>query len=139
MRKWFPIMILGAVLGAGCSGRNLFSKNPSPAFDDAAAGDLSPRPQPKTDSKGESAKPAELIVTPETALTGKVVRYNEAGRFVVLDFALGHSPQVEQKMFVYRRGLKVGEVKISEWQRENLIVADVTAGEALEGDEVRSK
>ncbi len=137
-------MFLGSlVLCAGCSAGKLFSKKPAPAFDNAAVG-LPPEPpavkrEPKTEAKGEPNKPSELIVTPGNFLTGKVVRYNDVGRFVVLDFPLGHTPQAEQTMFVYRRGLKVGEVKINEWQRENLIVADLTMGEAKEGDEVRSK
>jgi hypothetical protein len=139
MRKWFPILVFGLVMGAGCSGSNLFSKRPAPGFDDAAVGAPSARPKQKNEAKGESNKPAELIVTPGNSLTGRVMRYNDAGRFVVLDFPLGHSPQVEQRMFIYRGGLKVGEVKISEWQRENLVVADLTTGEAQEGDEVRNK
>jgi len=96
-------------------------------------------PEPVTERTKPEKQPEKLIVTPENTLTGKVVRYNDAGRFVVLDFPLGHTPQVEKRMSVYRQGLKVGEVKISEWQRENLVVADLTAGEAQEGDEVRSK
>lgn len=96
-------------------------------------------PEPVKEPTKPEKQPEKFIVTPGNTLTGKVVRYNEAGRFVVLDFPLGHTPQVEQRMSVYRQGLKVGEVKISEWQRENLIVADLTSGEAQEGDEVRTK
>ena len=135
MRILFPILLFGLVICTGCSGSKLFGKQPAPEFNNSAVGLPSTPPQEKSETK----KPAELIVTPENSLNGKVVRYNDAGRFVVLDFPLGHTPQSEQRMFVYRRGLKVGEVKISDWQRENLIVADLTTGEAKEGDEVRSK
>lgn len=135
MRKWFPLVLFGLIICIGCSGGKLLTKKPAPVFDNAAVG-LPPAPPPE---KSEPRKPAELIVTPGNTLTGKVARYNDAGRFTVLDFPLGHTPQAEQRMFVYRRGLKVGEVKISEWQRENLIVADLITGEAQAGDEVRSK
>ena len=139
MRKWFAILVFGLVVSAGCAGRNPIAKRPAPGFDDVAVAATSPRPKPQNESKGESTKPAELIVTPGNSLTGKVVRYNDEGRFVVLDFPLGHTPPVEQRMFIYRRGLKVGEVKICQWQRENLVVADLTTGEAQPGDEVRNK
>jgi hypothetical protein len=42
-------------------------------------------------------------------------------------------------MNVYRRGLKVGEVKVTGPQRDDNIVADITAGEAAVGDEVRDR
>ena len=139
MRKWFPIFVFGVVACAGCAGRNPLSKAPTPAFDNAAVGAPSVQRPQKNESKVDAAKSAGLIVTPENSLIGKVVRYNDAGRFVVVDFPLGRTPAVDQRMFVYRRGLKVGEVKISTWQRENLVVADLTAGEAGEGDEVRNQ
>ncbi len=96
----------------------------------------------KTKSKPES-KPAptadEPVVTPETGTTGKVMTYNDAGRFVVLNFPVGRLPALEQQLFVYRNNLKVGEVKITGPQRDDNIVADLTTGEAQVGDEVRDK
>lgn len=80
-----------------------------------------------------------LIVTPDSTLAGKVVKYNEAGRFVVLEFPIGHLPPLEQRLFVYRGGLKVGEIKVTGPQRDDHIVADLTHGEAQAGDEVRDK
>ena len=139
MRKWFALLLLGPVICVGCTGGKMSSKQPAPVFDEAAVGRPSPQPEEKAEAKRGTAKPAGLIVTPENALTGRVVRYNDTGRFVVLDFPLGRTPAAGQRMFVYRRGLKVGEVKINAWQRENLIVADLTTGEAAEGDEVRNK
>lgn len=139
MRKSLPMFVFGLAVCAGCAGSKPLSKAPDPAFDDAGMGVSSVQRQQKNESKVDSAKSPGLIVTPENALIGKVVRYNDAGRFVVLDFPLGRTPAVDQRMFVYRRGLKVGEVKISNWQRENLVVADLTAGEAAEGDEVRNQ
>ena len=92
-----------------------------------------------TEPKKPAAKKPELIVTPEKALSGKVVTYNDAGRFVVLDFPSGKMPAADQRMFLYRAGLKVGEVKINDWQRDHYIVADLTTGEAQSGDEAREK
>jgi hypothetical protein len=86
---------------------------------------------------GAAAAPAS--VTPANVLTGKVARYNEAGRFVVLEFPVGRMPRLEQRLFVYRNGLKVGELKVTGPQREERIVADVVAGEAQAGDEVRDR
>lgn len=81
----------------------------------------------------------QLIVTPEAMLTGRVAVYNEAGRFVVLDFPIGHLPANDQVMFVFRQGLKVGEVKVTGPQRDHNTVADLVSGEARKGDEVRDR
>ena len=83
-------------------------------------------------------KPGEkLIITPETGLTGKVAKVNPAARFVVLNFPACHLPPAEQRFNVYRQGLKVGEVKVTGPQLEDNIVADLVAGGAQVGDEVR--
>ena len=68
-----------------------------------------------------------------------MARYNDAGRFVVLEFPVGHMPASEQRLFVYRGGLKVGEIKVTGPQRDDHIVADLTGGEAQAGDEVRDR
>jgi hypothetical protein len=85
------------------------------------------------------ASPAEPIVTPDTSLTAKVVKYNSVGRFVVLSFPVGQMPQTGQMLFLYRAGMKVGEIKITGPQRDNDTVADVVTGDAQEGDEVREQ
>ncbi len=78
-----------------------------------------------------------LIVTPETRLLGKVVRVNASGRFVVLNFPIGHLPALEQRLNVYHLGLKVGEVRVTGPQLDDNVVADLVAGNATAGDEVR--
>ena len=85
------------------------------------------------------AKPGDLLVTPEYSLAGKVVTYNLAGRFVVLDFPVGRMPVLDQTLFIYRQGLKVGEVKITGPERDTNTVADLVSGEAQKGDEVRDR
>lgn len=84
-------------------------------------------------------KGATPIITPDASLTATVVSYNSTGRFVVLSFPFGRMPNVDQVFFLYRGGLKVGEVKIDTWRRDNLVVADLTAGDAQAGDEVRDQ
>jgi len=84
-------------------------------------------------------KGSALIITPDTSLAGMVVSCNDAGRFVVLNFPIGQMPAAGQTFFLYRDGLKTGEVKISGPQRDNYIVADVVTGDARTGDEVRNQ
>jgi sulfur relay (sulfurtransferase) complex TusBCD TusD component (DsrE family) len=48
-------------------------------------------------------------------------------------------PKMDQSLFLYRDGMKVGEVKITGPQRENNIVADLVTGEAEVGSEVRDQ
>jgi hypothetical protein len=69
--------------------------------------------------------------------SGKVASVNPSLRFVVIDFGLNAAPAVDQRLGVYRQGQKVGEVKISGQGRNNIIAADITAGEAALGDEIR--
>jgi hypothetical protein len=82
---------------------------------------------------------APAIVTPDNSLTARVVSYNSAGRFVVLGFPVGQMPKLEQGLFLYRNGMKVGEIKVTGPQRDNNIVADLITGEAQVGDEVRDQ
>lgn len=100
--------------------------------------DGSPVPQQVVASAITNASP-KLIITPEIMLVGKVVRFSSEGRFVVLNFPIGHLPSVDQRLNVYRQGLKVGEVKVTGPQRDDNTVADIVAGEAQMGDEARDK
>ena len=116
------------VLANGCS---LFHHQQKPSATTAPA---SPYLAPATPS-------AELhpIVTPDTSLTAKVASYNATGRFAVLSFPVGHLPAMDQTLFLYRDGLKVGEVKVTGPQRDNDTVADLITGTAQAGDEVRDQ
>jgi len=84
-------------------------------------------------------KAGSVIITPDASLAAKVVSWNPAGRFVVLSFPVGQMPAMGQSLFLYHGGLKTGEVKISGPQRDNNIVADMVAGQAQAGDEVRDQ
>jgi hypothetical protein len=76
------------------------------------------------------------IVSPEEGLEGKIAWINSNLRFVVVTFPVGRMPAIEQRLNVYRQGLKVGEVKITGPQRDDSIVGDIVAGEAGAGDAV---
>jgi hypothetical protein len=108
-------LLLAGIFAAGCASQN-----------DAFA------PAP-------AASAPSAIVTPDNSLTGKVVSYDSAGRFVVLNFPDGQMPKMDQMLFIYRAGLKAAEVKITGPQSENNIVADLLTGDAQTGDEVRDK
>ena len=97
-----------------------------------SAGCLHHRPAPV------AAAPSP-IVTPDESLTARVLSYNSTGRFVVLGFPVGRMPRQEQGLFLYRNGIKVGEVRINGPQRDNNVVADLITGEAQVGDEVRDQ
>jgi hypothetical protein len=79
------------------------------------------------------------MVTPDNSLTAKVIRYNSVGRFVVLSFPIGQMPQNGQTFFLYRDGMKIGQVKITGPQRDNDTVADLIEGDAQQGDDVREQ
>jgi hypothetical protein len=81
----------------------------------------------------------KLIVTPDDSLVGKVAKVNLAGRFVVLNFPLGRMPAADQRFNLYRRGVKVGEVKVTGPQHDDNIVADLVAGDSEIGDEARKE
>ena len=81
----------------------------------------------------------QVIMTPDTQLVGKVSRVNVEGRFVVMTFPIGHLPRLDQRLNVYRRGLKVGEIRVTGPQLDDNVVGDIAAGEAQAGDEARAQ
>jgi len=81
----------------------------------------------------------KVVVTPDTSLSGKIATVNSAARFVVLSFPVGHLPPLDQHLNVNRRGVKVGELKVTGPQLDENIVADIVSGDAQAGDEVTSR
>jgi hypothetical protein len=91
---------------------------------------------------GASVTPAStntFLVTPDLSVSGRVVRVNQNLRFVVLTFPIGQTPENGTRMNVYRRGDIVGEVRVTDQQRNNNAIADIVLGDAQNGDEVRQK
>ncbi len=81
---------------------------------------------------------AALMVTPGAQLSGRVSSVNPIARFVIATFPLGTMPAKDQKLNVYRDGLKVAVVKITGPQRDVNIAADIVAGECRVGDEIKN-
>ena len=107
-------------------------------------------PSKKTSSKSKTAQKAEAVQTPSMTVTngnaimtltdtqfGKVFSVNAALHFAVLDYSLNQVPNIGDRLFVYRQGIKVAEVRVSGPQMNSNIVADIVAGEVKVGDEVR--
>jgi len=114
MRSWsvIPFLIL---LAAGCGTRP------------------PPHASPKTG-------PAPgVVITPDLRTIGRVATVNEQGSFVVLRFPPGSVPRPDVRLDVFRGGLKVGELRVSSWERDNYVVADIVAGEAQVNDEAKGK
>ncbi|HTX22952.1 MAG TPA: hypothetical protein VMD27_13970 [Candidatus Aquilonibacter sp.] len=125
MKLFAPLALLTAgLLAAGC-----VSHRPR----------LRPAPAPAVLNDGSATAAPPQIVTPDDSLTAKVVSYDSAGQFVVLNFPVGQMPATNQKLYLYREGLKVGEVKITGPQADDNVVADIVTGEAQVGDEVRAQ
>jgi hypothetical protein len=114
------------LLVAGCSAK----RAQKPAFYPEPASLAVRAPGAQTD-------PRKLIVTPASGAAGKVAMVNSADRFVVLNFPVGHLPTTNQHLNLYRRGLKVGEIKITGPQYDDNVVADIVAGDCELGDEAR--
>jgi hypothetical protein len=91
-----------------------------------------------TDSETSTAT-QPLMVKAVEELNGKVSSANLNLKFVVLTFPVGQMAEVNQRLGVYRAGLKVGELNVTGPQRDDSTVADIIAGEAQTGDEVRDR
>jgi hypothetical protein len=103
------------------------------------SGKSSATANPGTTASAANNSGSNLIVTPDTTPTGTVARVNSAARFVILTFPVGSMPPVGQLLYVYRHGLKVGEVKVTAPQQDDNTAADIVTGEAALGDEIRMK
>lgn len=121
------LWLAAAVVVAGCTTRppGPGTANPSAAGADGIA---TPPRQPT------------VIVTPATGNRGRISSVNPTARHAVVTYPLGIPlPLVEQRLYVYRAGLKVAELKVSKERIDVNLVADITSGECRPGDEVRSE
>ncbi|HMP82283.1 MAG TPA: hypothetical protein PKA41_06190 [Verrucomicrobiota bacterium] len=159
MKLLLPLLLTAVCLVAGCASPPAQTEfqsvpapsNVSPALSQMAAPPPAPEqpatkqskppksPKETKTSKQSSTEPASPVITPEPVRSGKVMTYNHAGRFVVLNFSLDSVPAIGERVFIYRNELKIGEARITGPRREDNIVADLVAGDAATGDEVRFK
>jgi hypothetical protein len=66
-----------------------------------------------------------------------VALLNSGSGFVILTYPIGKLPRVGQRLSVYRNGMKVGELIVTQPQHDQNTAADIVAGEAQAGDEAR--
>jgi hypothetical protein len=123
MRLTFQVLLLTGVVA--CSGCSWFRHEPA-KYDDVAS----------TSASAAGKKP---IVKASDELVGRVVRFNTIGRFAVLNFPVNRMPAVGRTLFVYREGLKVGEIKVTGPVQDDNIVGDLVSGDGKAGDEVRDR
>ena len=134
MRIATLIPALALLLAAGCAEHK--ATYPPDSYAPRSASATTPSPVPSTPASA-SVTNRNLIVTLDPSATGKVARVNPSDHFVVLNFPLGHMPSLAQQLSLYRKGLKIGEVKVTGPQQDDNMVADLVTGEAEVGDEVR--
>jgi hypothetical protein len=79
-----------------------------------------------------------ITVSPTNVLSGRVVVADPQDRFVVLNYPIGHLPRKDQRLNLYRQGMKVGEARVTGPQRDDNIVADTLSGNPRIGDEARN-
>jgi hypothetical protein len=116
------VITLAVIVLSGCRGKHASKNDPA-----SIAGAF--------DNSGKKG----IIVTQENGLIGKVALVRTAERFVVLNFPVGRLPVIDQRLNLYRAGLKVGEVKVTGPQYDDNIVADLVAGDSEVGDQVRAQ
>jgi len=80
---------------------------------------------------------AQVTITPDNPLDGNVVKAFPEAQFAILNFPYGTMPLKGQRLYVYRQGLKVGEVRVTGPTDNDNTVADIVTGEAQKGDEIR--
>jgi len=98
-----------------------------------------PTVQKEADKAPSKAKvqPDKPVITPDETPFGAVVLVNENSRFAVVKFAFGPIPPVGRRIFAYRDGLKVAELKVTGPQRDDNTVADILTGDVKVKDEVK--
>jgi hypothetical protein len=135
MRIWLcRIIVISGFVLAGCARHNTnepFVQYAPITGPEAAA-------TPVTESTATDTSVADkLIAKPVEALSGKISSANGNLKFVVITFPIGQMAAPNQKLNVYRAGVKVGELVVTGWRRDENIIADIVEGEAQVGDEAR--
>jgi hypothetical protein len=99
--------------------------------------DFPTKPQKKIVATAKPEAPPQAKLLP---LSARIVGGQKEFRFVIIDFTNGRRPQLDEKLGVYRVGQKVGEIRVSgPFGQDTTVAADVLAGEAKYGDEVKAE
>jgi hypothetical protein len=122
----FLAMIAAAALGlTGCAGH----RGAAPSFGEV----------PAAGTNSVSLPDERVTIVTDNLLVGKVARANVEGRFAVMTFPIGHLPSANQRLSIYRKGQRVGEIRVTGPQLDDNVVGDIVAGDAQAGDEVRAQ
>jgi hypothetical protein len=121
------VAAVSAVLActAGCLG----GKKGRP---DARSGPRWMRPPGGTNQQG-------LMIAPAVSPSGRVAMVNNKARYIVIVFPVGQVPPVNTRLSVFHGEARTGEVRITGPTTDNLTVADLLSGGALEDDLVRGE
>jgi hypothetical protein len=127
MIRFSPILILLLVAGCATPLSNDTWKQPAPP-------------------KQKAAKQATAVVVPEAPpktrllpLNARVISVKNDLRFVLIDFTNSRRPGLDERLNVYRVGQKVAEIKVSGPFLNTTVAADLLAGDARYGDEVKAE
>jgi predicted small lipoprotein YifL len=124
--RFFRVLVV-LIFSVSLVGCGLFGKKKTP---DASN-------PPVAETKKKEAKPTKQIITNPQTAPGKVASVNMEGRFAVITFPYSTTAPSSGKVNVYRKNLKVGEVRITGPSKDNNTVGDILSGEVLAGDEIR--
>ncbi|HEV8544121.1 MAG TPA: hypothetical protein VGR78_17150 [Verrucomicrobiae bacterium] len=130
--RCFVVIVLAAALLVGC--KSAEKKKETPPKKTTSARVLT-----NTAPAAPAPSPGRPSVRPIDALSGRIIAVREPLRFVIVDFPNRRMPKPEQRLSVYRLDQKVAEIKISGPYLNTTVAADVTAGEAREGDLVKEE
>jgi hypothetical protein len=153
----FPIawlVVCMVLLAQGCASRNDMEFHPKTTIDKSNSKRMSgaaPAAHSNTNlsistnltsnaSSGDtrfSVTNDNRVITLADPWAGKVALVNPEARFVILDYSLSQMPPMGQRLSVFRKGVRVGEVKISGQPQTGYVAADITTGEIKIGDESR--
>src|SRR5262245_51149692 len=62
-----------------------------------------------------TSAPQGTIVTPARPKSGRITLVNPSSRYVIVTFSLGQLPARESRLQVYRDGLRVAELRITDF------------------------
>ena len=127
MIRVVPWLVAAACLTAGCS----WFRHGEPAT--AGAGAAAAYSTTITNGAGT------MIVTADASPKGRVAKVDLVAQFAVLVFPTGAVPGKDERVFVYRQGLKIGELKVTGPTDGDITVANIVAGEAQVNDEIRMR
>ena len=126
MPQLLVLLVCALFLGGCAKGGTRTSFKPQATFIPPPGGAAQP--------KALSSAPA----TPQWPLAGQISSVNSRLRYVVVEFLYPRLPELGQRMFVYRSGQKIAELKISGPFRGKFVAADFAGSDLKIGDEVRA-